>query len=243
MKRQILAAIACGVVPMVVTHFAYWLNIRAGVSLDAQFICNPYLEGCVSTSRAVRSGPGLLWFKAVMLPMALVLALTWRDAGRWMSERGGELPNLRRWMVWLGIGGAIALVFYVVYLGTEGPIYAWLRRYGVVFFFGFTALAQLLAARIMAAVFGVAGFGVAGFGAGVFGRGRQGSAMAFIGIVSLQWAIGVFSVLKRFIFTDPEVIDRIENITEWFMILTMSVGFVLLGLLLRYSKTATPKPS
>jgi hypothetical protein len=159
-----------------------------------------------------------------------LLALTWREVGSWMSEiafgRASEMARLRRWTVWLGIGGAIALVFYVVYLGTEGPIYSWLRRYGVVFFFGFTALAQLLAAR----------FVITCFRAGAFGPGRQGSAMAFIGTVSLQWVIGVFSVLKRFIFTDPKVIDRIENITEWFMIVAMSLGFVLLGMLLRRVK-------
>lgn len=218
MNRQTIIAIACGVVPMAIVHFAYWLNIQAGVALDAEFVCNPYLEGCVSTSRGVRSGPGLVWFKAVMLPVAILLVVTWRALADWMAGLSTEMPRVRRWTLRLGIGGAIALVFYVIYLGTEGPVYSWLRRYGIIFFFGFTALAQLVAAR---------------FVWGVFPAGAPRTAAAFLAVVTLQWGIGVFSAIKRLIFENPHFLDRLENVTEWFMIAAMSLGFVLLGLLLR----------
>lgn len=218
MNRQALTAIACGVLSLFIVHFAYWLNYQAADAIDPVFVCNPYFEGCVSTSRAVRSGPGLIWFKAVMLPVAVLMALTWRSMGGWMAGFGSLMPRVQRWTVRLGFGGAVALVFYVVFLGTEGSVYSWLRRYGVVFFFGFTALAQLVAAR---------------FTWGVYPAGSPSVTASFIALVSTQWAIGVFSVFKRFMFRDPDFIDRLENITEWFMIATMSLGFVLLGLLLR----------
>lgn len=217
MNRYVLVTIACGVVPMATVHFAYWLNIQGG-ALDPEFICNPYLEGCVSTSRAVRTGPGLVWFKAAMMPLVVILLLAWRSVGDWMAGLSSEMPNIRRWTLRLGIAGAIALVFYVIFLGTDGPVYTFMRRYGIYLFFGCTALAQLVAA---------------GFVWGVYPAGSPRVTASFIALVSTQWAIGVFSVLKRVFFEDPEVIDRVENITEWFMIATMSLGFVLLGLLLR----------
>lgn len=218
MNRQVITAIAAGVLPMLVVHLAYWLNIQSGEALDAVFRCNPYLEGCVSTSRAVRADPGVVWFKAVMLPVAVLMVLTWRATGAWMAGMSTEMPRVRRWTVWLGIGGAVALGVYTIWLGTESPVYSWLRRYGVIFFFGFTALAQLVAGR---------------FVWHVFPAGARGAAVTFMGVVCFQWAIGVFSVFKRFLFEDPELIDRLENITEWLMVATMSLGFVLIGLLLR----------
>jgi hypothetical protein len=216
MNRRAFMTVICGVAPPVIIHLAYWLNQAHGAALDPAYICNPYLEGCVSTSRAVRSGPGLIWFKALMLPLALLLALTWRGVGEWMDGFDSSASTVRRWTVRLGIGGAIALVFYVLFLGTDGPVYSWLRRYGVVFFFGFTALAQLCAARFV-------------LGAR---RGTAPAATAYIAVVSLQWVIGVFSVLKGFYFTDAGLIDRLQNITEWLMIGAMSLGFIVLGMLL-----------
>lgn len=206
---------------MAIVHFAYWLNVRAGGSLDAEFICNPYLDGCVSTSRAVRSGPGIVWFKAVMFPVAVLMFLSWRALAAWMGARSAEMANFRRWTLRLGVGGAAALVVYVLYLGSEGEIYSWLRRYGVVFFFGFTALAQLVAARFIW---------------GIYPADAPRVAAWFVATVSLQWTIGVFSVFKNLMFQDADLIDRLENITEWFMIAAMSLGFVLIGLLLRDRK-------
>lgn len=225
MNRHALFAIASGVLSLAIVHLAYWLNVKAGGALDAEFVCNPYLDGCVSTSRAVRAGPGIVWFKAVMFPVAALMMLTWRSLADWKAGLSTEMPGIRRWTLQLGIAGAIALVCYVLFLGTEGPVYAWLRRYGVVFFFGFTALAQLVAARFIWEF---------------HPPGSARVAVAYISTVSLQWAIGVFSVFKRFFFDDPGFIDRLENITEWFMIAAMSLGFVLIGLLMRERKPARP---
>ena len=49
----------------------------------------------------------------------------------------------------LGVTGALFMVLYVVFLGTDGTAYEFMRRYGVTVYFSFTALAQLLlAARL-----------------------------------------------------------------------------------------------
>jgi hypothetical protein len=227
MNRQSVLAIVCGILPLTIVQYSYWLNIHAPEALAAVFQCNPYFEGCVSISRAVRSGPGLLWFKAVMLPCAVFMVMTWRSVGAWMTRLGFERPHMLVWTVRLGIGGAIALVFYVIFLGTEGEIYSWMRRYGVVFFFGLTALAQLL---------------VVPFVWDKFDSVTRWLAALFIVIVSSEWVIGVLSVLKRLIFDDPALINRLENIAEWLMMVVMSVGFVLIGLLLLDRRKARPQP-
>ena len=227
MNRKRALVIVCGLLPLVMVHYAYWLNIHAPDTLAAAYQCNPYFEGCVSVSRAVRSGPGLIVFKAVMLPLAIFLMLSWRFIGAWMAQLEPGMEGTRRWTVRLGVMGAIALVFYVVFLGTEGDVYRWLRRYGVVFFFGFSALAQLIAAKLVW---------------DRFDDFRGAFAALFVALVSFQWVIGVFSVFKKLVFDDPQLIDRIQNITEWLMIVLMSLGLALIGVLMQSRLPERPEP-
>lgn len=226
MSREAILALLCGLLPLFIIHYAYWLNIHTPDVLAAVYQCNPYFEGCVSVSRAARSGPGLFWFKLVMLPCAVLIAVSWRNVGAWMAGIMSELEITRLWTVRLGMLGAVALVFYVIFLGTEGEIYSWLRRYGVVFFFGMTALAQLLVARLVWEAFGAL---------------KGWLAALFLVLVSLQWVTGVFSVLKRLIFDNPDLIDRLENMAEWLMIVLMSLGFILIGLLLLNQQDQKPQ--
>ena len=116
---------------LVAAHAAYLLSIHAG-HVPA---CVPYLEGCVSISRAARHGVGNHLFRLLVIPCAVLHALVWVLAHRWL--RGG------RRMVVLGVGSAIALAVYATFLGTDGETYRFLRRYGVVVYFGFGYLAQL----------------------------------------------------------------------------------------------------
>ena len=74
-----------GLVPIAAAHAALGLNlVFPAEGLDAEFRCQPYWDGCVSVSRAVRTGPGLLLFRALMLPTAALVFLTWLLAGRWL---------------------------------------------------------------------------------------------------------------------------------------------------------------
>lgn len=225
MNGRAALVMTCGLLPLVMIHFAYWLNIHAPDALPAVFQCNPYFEGCVSVSRAARSGPGLYWFKLVMMPLAICLAIAWQFAGEWMAQLRPDMQKTRVWAVWLGVAGSIALVFYVVFLGTEGDVYRWFRRYGVVFFFGFSALAQLMTARVVW---------------DVFDSFRSALAALFLVLVSLQWLIGVSSVFKKLVFDDPRLVDRIQNITEWLMIGFMSLGLALIGVLMLDRRNGEP---
>ena len=57
------------------------------------------------------------------------------------------------------------------------------------------------------------------------------------GLVSLQWLMGISSVAKRLLLDDPELMDRIENIIEWWFGLPMSLVFVVVAVLFFRSRS------
>lgn len=127
---------------------AVLLTYLVSASLGQVPTCFPFLEGCTSISGAARRDPSIHIFRAIMLPTATVIAAYWLVARAWLGHLG-ERGRARDWIVALGLIGALFLVLYVVFLGTEGRAYELMRRYGVTVYFAFTALAQLvLAARL-----------------------------------------------------------------------------------------------
>lgn len=215
-------ALLAGLLPIAAAHGAYLLNVCAGGELAADFVCMPYLEGCVSISRAARSGPGLPPFRWQMLTSVPLLLLTWEYARRWLRDLHACSDRRGRMMAALGVLGAVFLVLYVTALGNEDEWYRWQRRYGVILYFGGTALAQLLLVWIL-------------WPARRFvSNGRLVRPVTFLtALVSLQWALGVFSAAKRLIFEDPALIDRIENVIEWWYALAMSLAFIAIAWLFR----------
>ena len=215
-------ALLAGVLPLLAVTGAYLMNLYAGSELEQRFICFPFTEGCVSISRAARSGPGLHLFRAVMLPTAALMFLAWVFVHAWLL--GQRLCSRRRagWVLGLGAVGAFFLVVYATWLGTEGEWYRWLRRYGVTFYFGGTAFAQLLLLWIL----WPQRRSVAG--------GRLAAAITMLAaLVGAQWTLGVFSSVKRLLFADPALIDRIENIVEWWYAVPMVLAFVVIAHLFR----------
>jgi len=218
MSAPVLVALLAGLLPIIAAHAAYLLNVFVGSGLEAQFICMPYFDGCVSISRAARSGPGLLLFRALMLPTAILLLLSWKAVREWLLTLDA-CSSRRGWAIaGLGLVGALFLVLYVTALGSEGEWYRWQRRYGVIFYFGGTALAQLLLVWVLWPI---------------RRRLAAGKLLAPIAtltaLISVQWVLGVFSSLKRLIFDDPVLIDRIENIIEWWYALPMATGFIVIA--------------
>ncbi|MFU8896563.1 MAG: hypothetical protein ACNA8J_09265 [Gammaproteobacteria bacterium] len=110
--------------------------------------CIPFFEGCTSISGAARRDPSIHIFRAMMLPTATLIAAYWLLVRTWLGQLG-ETGRSRDWLTGLGLVGALFMVLYVVFLGTDGRAYELMRRYGVTVYFSFTALAQLvLAARL-----------------------------------------------------------------------------------------------
>lgn len=228
MRRSARIALLAGLLPVVAAHGAYLVNIAAGDGLEPRFICMPYLEGCVSISRASRSGPGLYLFRALMLPCTVMLWLSWQAVRTWLLERPECKPWRARAIFLLGAVGALFLVFYLTALGTEGEWYRWMRRYGVTFYFSGTALAQLLLVAVLWP-----------HRREMNGGCLLGPVNALMALVSLQWVLGVLSVLKHVFFSNPELVDRFENIIEWWFALPMAVAFFAIAWLFRRSRLST----
>ena len=187
---------------LVAAHAAYLLSIQAG-HVPA---CVPYLEGCVSISRAARHGDGNHLFRLLVIPCAVLHALVWWLAQHWL--RGGRL------MLMLGVMSVIALAVYATFLGTEGETYRFLRRYGVVAYFGFGYLAQLALMR----------------------RASRTEALPNRVITWMSWiaaamlGLGIANVVTGLVVTDASAKDRWENVFEWWLGLLMVGWYVVLAM-------------
>ncbi len=127
------------------------VNAAYLISANAELVprCLPYIEGCTSISRAARQGEAVFLFRASMIVHAVLLMWYWRFAQCWLNNlradqginRGKKSAQL---MCLLGVTGAFFLILYADYLGTSGEFYRFMRRYGVIFYFTFTPLAQLI---------------------------------------------------------------------------------------------------
>jgi hypothetical protein len=141
--RPTLIAILCAVVPFLAIHLA-WLY-----SMYSEVVpwCVPYVDGCYTISRAARSGDSVHLFRALMLPYTAVLAIYWLSAFRWLQLMQGSVTRATHAMRTMGVIGAVFLILYATFLGHEGVVYNWMRRYGIIVHFLFTALAQLVLTR------------------------------------------------------------------------------------------------
>ena len=222
MLQPATTALLTGSIPIVAMILAYLANIMAGTELESRFICQPFWDGCVSISRAARSGPGLHIFRAIMLPCAVLLLFSWIYIRDWLTGLAVCSHSRARAPFILGVIGAVFLVFYVTWLGTDGEWYRWLRRYGVIFYFAGTALAQLF---LVAALWPVR-LSLA--------EGRLATSITTLTVlVSLQWGLGIASVAKRLLISDPVLMDRIENVIEWTFALPMVLAFLVVAWMFR----------
>ncbi len=143
MNPRILALLSA-VVPFLAVQLSYLLSASTGY-VDW---CFPYIDSCTSISATGRKPPASYLFRATMLPSAIIMMGFWWVSHAWLHDlraaRG--LPQLRanRWMLALGVLACIGLILYVTVLGERGEAWARQRRIGVVLFFAFTFLAQLL---------------------------------------------------------------------------------------------------
>lgn len=182
---------AIALVLVVATHAAWALSVQAG---HVPW-CIPYLEGCTSISRAARHGLGNHLFRLMVLPCTLLVFLHWWLAGRWLAMRGGR----GRLMLVLGAIGALALAVYATFLGTDGEAYRFLRRYGVVAYFGCSYLAQLLFLRR----------------AGLTGPFDRIARAAMLAVCVAMLALGLVHVVVDALIGGSALQDRLENVFEW----------------------------
>jgi hypothetical protein len=197
--------------------------IAWSISVDQQLIpaCNPFFEGCASISRAARYGLANYLFRALVLPAAVLQALTWWLAADWLL-RLNTIGKKRAWIiVATGIVAAIFLVLYASFLGTEGNVYRWARRYGVVFYFGFTCIGMLL---------------VAGATRAHAWRVARWAPTTLFSLCAALPLLGLINAFAPLYLPRETARDVVQNITEWWAGLVFTVFFVVVARLWAVSR-------
>lgn len=129
--------------PMLTMAISYFISIQANL-VPA---CFPFVEGCTSISRAAREGNAIFAFRPGMMISAVFLVWYWYLAQLWLIQLNHRRDKSTRLMFWLGTFGAIFLVLYTDFLGSDGSFYRLMRRYGITLFFACTLLAQFVQLR------------------------------------------------------------------------------------------------
>ena len=211
-KIPAVIALLCALLPFIAVHIAYIGNTLFG-SASA---CIPYIEGCLSISRAARSGEFIYIFRAIMTPTALLLVAYWWLSYIWLRQLTPSVTRGTRTMRNLGVVGSLFLILYVTYLGTEGDIYRWMRRYGVTFYFSLTALAQILFIQRLYSLKSLPML-----------EGCQKILNIKCALCIIQWSVGLISLPLGVLIVEKEARDIMQNIVEWNFALAMNGYFLL----------------
>jgi hypothetical protein len=203
--------LVAGLLPLLGTAVAFQLSVYLALIPS----CNPFFDGCVSISRAARHDLPNHIFRALLLPAAALQALTWLLVARWLADRDAP-ARLLQFLPMIGLLAAVFLVLYGSFLGTEGVAYRWMRRYGVIFYFGCTCIAMLIAA-----------------GAAVR-RAQSEAALAMPAkllraLVLALPALGLVSAGAPLIWQSEAARDAIENVLEWWAGLCFTLYFFALA--------------
>ena len=204
--------------PLTATLLAFSIAISEG-----RFgACNPLIDGCVSISRTARYGLANYVFRALILPAGVVQALVWLLSKPWLRSIGAPRTHWLRALPPLALGVAVFLILYGTFLGTEGAWYQWMRRFGVVFYFGFTCIAMLIVSDAIRR----AGAQTS------FYRLASGALLVLCMALPL---LGLINVTVALVLTDAAAVNRFENAAEWWAGLMFTAFFLLLAALWRKS--------
>ena len=201
-----------GLLPIVAIHASLFLAINAGVFPN----CIPYIDGCASISATGRYEPATFLFKPAMTVEAVLMAVYWLFAAAWirgLSPSAGKHARATTSIAVIGVTGALALIVYVTFLGTQAPFYEFMRRFGIYIYFLFTVVAQIILARK------------------AFQVSKQLDLTLVMKISRLQLWLAITPVvlggLNILLKSTMDNADPAENIIEWISALTMQVIFGL----------------
>jgi len=206
-----LLPLLVGIAPVVAVFIAYWLGVQHEI-LPA---CNPWLDGCTSISSTGRHPPGSYLFRAVQLPCAALLAVTWFFSKGWLwrLNRGAHVTRINVMFI-SGVVASLALIVYTTFLGTTEPFYEFMRRFGIYVYFLGTALAQLLLSLTLAS------YARMESEPSLWRLSRQ-----MLVLVALPFVLGILNLILKAALDDA---NAVENSIEWIASLCMQTWFVLL---------------
>ncbi|HVG05407.1 MAG TPA: hypothetical protein VM937_10750 [Burkholderiaceae bacterium] len=214
--RLWLLPLLAGALPFVATLLAFSNSVAEGYFPW----CNPLLDGCVSISRAARHGLSNYLFRALLLPAAVFQWFVWLLCAAWLRSIGNPPTRWIRVLPVLGLGAAAFLILYGTFLGTEGAWYRWMRRFGIIFYFGFTCILMLIVSdAVRRAKLPMV-------------RYRHAAAVLLTLCMTLP-LLGLVNILAPLVLNNAAAVDAFENSTEWWGGLIFTVFFVSLAELWR----------
>ena len=198
-----------GIAPFVGVHVCYLIAVEHGF-LPA---CIPYLDGCTSISGTGRYPPASFLFRAVEMTTAALLVVIWYLTVEWLRALKPQMARTRAVAILVsGFTGALALIVYVTFLGTAEPIYEFMRRFGIYFYFLGTVLAQLFAALSLRSLRAES-------------LGKLADALLWLSLS--PFVLGIFNLAQKAVLAHATA-DALENSIEWVASTLMQAYFVVL---------------
>jgi hypothetical protein len=201
-----------GLIPIIAVFTSYWIAINTAEVPS----CNPFIDGCTSVSATGRYPPASFLFKGAMLPQSVILACYWLFNVAWLRGlivAAGRMPKNTYPVGVFGVTGALFLILYVTFLGTQEPFYEFMRRYGVYMYFALNVVAQIILASKVLPV------------------ARQLSHKRLVGLTRLQlilaWFPFALGALNLILKATLENSDAAENRIEWIFAMQMQLYFLV----------------
>ena len=210
-----------GLAPLIAAYSAFGIGVLAGV-LEP---CIPFIDGCHSISATGRKPPGSFLFRAVMLPQAVILLLTWYFTIYWLKSLNPGFSRGTRIAIHVSsIISALALVSYVTFLGTREPFYEFMRRFGIYFFFIGTVLVEILVAVALIRMRYV-----------LENPRLKRLTQAMLALCLIPFVLGAVNFYLKATLENP---DQAENVIEWIVATMMHIYLLLMFRMWQITKYA-----
>lgn len=216
MRVQPISALAV-LLPFAGVHLSYLVAASYG-HVDW---CIPYIDSCTSISATGRQPPASFVFRATMIPSAMILMAFWWINHQWLTEASVRYKcinaSTNRAMLTLGILASLGLIAYVTVLGEVGRTWQLQRRAGVILFFSFTYLAQLLFVSQLRRLHNH----LPGLSRSIVG--------SMMGVCITLLSLGILTVILD--MWDEAWYDTIDDAFEWILALLLQCNFLLMHLI------------
>ncbi len=209
MRLYPLAYLA-GLLPLITIHVTYVLSAAHG-QVDW---CIPYIDSCASISATGREPPAYFVFRALMIPAAVLLLAYWGLSAAWLNRLTGACRLRSVLIPVLGLTAAAGLIAYSVVLGWVGEDYRTQRYIGVLIFFGFSYLAQLLITALL-------------YPLPVIRERHRGLLYLLVFVAALALAVALGHILLGYI--DHDFYKATDDAFEWCIALTLCVHVLLVA--------------
>ncbi len=175
--------------------------------------CRVFIDGCHSISAGGREEPAVFVFRATIIPVGVLLMLTWWLSIQWLRKLGATGAGTRLVLHLLGTASPVLLIAYIALIGSAGEIDHAIRQVVISTYFPATLVAKIILAGILL-------------------RTRPAGLSTWLpwlmlGIAVIVLGLAVNSVIVSQLMSDPSVV---HNLTQWHGTTAFAAWYLLLAL-------------